>query len=59
MEARRRAGAVLERRIVRIPDSLADTDYCWGVNYRSEKKMDSTISTDSNPAFTDKQIAVG
>jgi hypothetical protein len=43
MEARRRAGAALERRMVHIPDTLADADYHWGVNYRSEKEMGSTI----------------
>ena len=35
--------AVLERRIVHIPDTLADADYRWGVNIRSEKEMHRTI----------------
>ena len=35
--------AVLERRVVHIPDTLADADYRWGVNIRSEKEMHRTI----------------
>jgi GAF domain-containing protein len=35
--------AVLERRVVHISDSLADADYRWGVNIRSEKEMHRTI----------------
>ena len=35
--------AVLERRVVHIPDTLADADYRWGVNIRSEKEMRRTI----------------
>ena len=35
--------AVLERRVVNIPDTLADADYRWGVNIRSEKEMHRTI----------------
>jgi hypothetical protein len=34
---------VLERRVVHIPDTLADADYRWGVNIRSEKEMHRTI----------------
>ena len=35
--------AVLERRVVHIPDTLADADYRWGLNIRSEKQMHRTI----------------
>jgi two-component system, NtrC family, sensor kinase len=34
---------VLDRRVVHIPDTLADVDYRWGVNIRSEKEMHRTI----------------
>jgi GAF domain-containing protein len=35
--------AVLEGRVVHIPDTLADADYSWGMNIRSEKEMHRTI----------------
>jgi GAF domain-containing protein len=35
--------AVLERRVVHIPDTVADADYGWGVNIRGEKEMHRTI----------------
>src|SRR4029077_14941363 len=35
--------AVLERRVVHIPDTVADADYRWGVNIRSDKEMHRTI----------------
>ena len=35
--------AVLERRVVHVPDTLADVDYRWGVNIRGEKEMHRTI----------------
>ena len=35
--------AVLERRVVHIHDILADPEYRWGVDHRSEKEMHRTI----------------
>jgi hypothetical protein len=35
--------AILERRVVHIPDALSDVDYRWGVNIRSGKEMHRTI----------------